>query len=85
MASHNSGGFKVYRVIGLKRDLFEWTEFKKYVVARSEADARERVYSLMGSNHKLKRNLIRIREVVEVRDPKEVRDPAVRAYLAGSV
>lgn len=78
-----SGGFRVYRVTGLKRDMFGWVGFKKYVVARSEQDARERVYSLMGSNHKLKRNLIKIEQVVEVRDPREVRDPAVRAYLAG--
>lgn len=77
--------FRVYKVVGLKRDLFDWAEFKKYVVARNEADARERVYSLMGSNHKLKRHLIRIKEVVEVRDPREVRDPAVRAYLTGNV
>ncbi|PSN88189.1 hypothetical protein B9Q03_09550 [Candidatus Marsarchaeota G2 archaeon OSP_D] len=76
-------GFRVYRVVGLKRDLFGWVEFKKYVVARSEKDARERTYSLMGSNHRLKRNLIRIREVGLVEDESEVRDPAVRAYLGG--
>jgi large subunit ribosomal protein LX len=73
--------FKVYKVRGLKRDLFGWSEFKKFVVARNEKDAIERTYSLMGSNHKLKRNLIKIKGVEPVKDDSEVRDPAVRAYL----
>ena len=40
-----------------------WRQFSKVVETSSEKNAREIVYSLMGSEHGLKRNLIKITEV----------------------
>lgn len=37
-----------------------WQKFRKIVDAGNERQAMERVYSLLGSNHKVKRNLIKI-------------------------
>ncbi len=43
-----------------------WRPFSKAVVSQTENNARELVYSLLGSEHGLKRNLIMIDEVNEV-------------------
>ncbi|MBO8179507.1 MAG: 50S ribosomal protein L18a [Archaeoglobus sp.] len=40
-----------------------WQRFTKVVEANNEKYAVEKVYSLVGSNHKVKRNLIKIEEV----------------------
>ncbi|RLI86374.1 MAG: 50S ribosomal protein L18a [Archaeoglobales archaeon] len=48
------GVFRVGRV---------WQRFRKVVEAQNERFAVEKVYSLLGSNHKVKRNLIRIESV----------------------
>ncbi len=40
-----------------------WLPFCKVVESQNDKNARERVYSLMGSEHGLKRDLIRIDEV----------------------
>jgi len=42
-----------------------WRPFSKVVESHNENNARELVYSLLGSEHGLKRNLIRIDEVNE--------------------
>jgi large subunit ribosomal protein LX len=43
-----------------------WRPFTKIVDSQNEKNAREIVYSLMGSEHGLKRNLIKIDEVLAV-------------------
>ena len=43
-----------------------WQPFKKVVDASTERFAIEKVYSLIGSNHKVKRHLVRINEVKQV-------------------
>ncbi len=43
-----------------------WQPFKKVVDANTERFAIEKVYSLIGSNHKVKRHLVRIDEVKQV-------------------
>jgi large subunit ribosomal protein LX len=43
-----------------------WRPFAKVVESQSEKGAVEKVYSLMGSEHGLKRNLIKIDEVLAV-------------------
>lgn len=60
----------------------KWHRFTKDVVAENDKDALERVYSVMGSKHGIKRRLIRIKEVVEI-SPEESEDPVVRYYLSG--
>ncbi len=52
-----------YEVRGKFRNGMVWIHFRKVVKAHNESFARERVYSLIGSNHKVKRNLIKIESV----------------------
>lgn len=40
-----------------------WEKFTKIVASRNEKNAYEKVYSLIGSEHGLKRNLIKIDSV----------------------
>jgi large subunit ribosomal protein LX len=62
-----------------KQGLFR-QDFTRDLVALSREQALERLYSEIGSRHKLKRNLIHITEVKEVK-PEEVTDPRVLAML----
>jgi len=61
---------KVFRVIGemlISHDkLPRWQKFVKDVRATKPSEALELVYSLLGSNHKVKRKHIRIYEVKEI-------------------
>jgi len=61
---------KVYRITGrmlLSHDRFpEWRNFTVYVRALREEHALEKVYSELGSRHKLKRYHIKIDKVEEV-------------------
>jgi large subunit ribosomal protein LX len=57
------GRFKV----GLLKD--KWQPFIKIVESQNEKNAGNTVYSLMGSEHGLKRNMIRIDEVKAVDQP----------------
>jgi len=52
-----------YEVKGEFRNGMIWIPFRKVVTAHNERFAREKVYSLIGSNHKVKRNLIKIESV----------------------
>ncbi len=52
-----------FEVSGMFRDAGGWNKFKKVVEAHNEKFALEKVYSIIGSNHKVKRNLIKISEV----------------------
>ncbi|GEM_PF-127073 len=61
---------KIYRVEGymlISHDrLPTWQKFKKEVRALNEQQAIEYVYSILGSNHKLRRKHIRITSVREI-------------------
>jgi large subunit ribosomal protein LX len=61
---------KIYRVNGrmlLSHDKFpEWREFTIEVRALNEKDAVEKIYSDLGSRHKLKRYHIKISSVNEI-------------------
>jgi len=76
-----SSEVKTYRVNGVA--LFSpdrvrfWQKFSLEVRALSREEALEKVYSLMGSKHKLKRKHIKILDVVEI-SPEEARKRIVR-------
>ena len=71
---------KIFRVKGrmlLSHDRFpEWRNFTIYVRALKPEHALERVYSELGSRHKLRRKHIKIEEVKEV-PLEEVEDLAI--------
>jgi large subunit ribosomal protein LX len=58
---------KTFRIKGQFRQGLEWQVFTREIRALSKAQALERIYSEIGSKHKVKRNLIRIFEVIELK------------------
>lgn len=54
--------------------------FKMEVAAEDEEDAREYVYSVLGSRHRAKRSQIHIYRVTEL-EPADVTDPTVTEVL----
>jgi len=58
-------------VVGKFKNVNVWMPFKKIVEAHNEKFAVEKTYSLIGSNHKVKRNLIKIEKVEKVEDKVE--------------
>ena len=52
------GSFKVEK---------EWRRFKKTIESNNEKNAKEKLYSLLGSEHRLKRNKIKISSVEEMK------------------
>ncbi len=72
---------KTYRIVGVA--LFspdktrDWQKFVIDVRGVNEKEALEKVYSLMGSRHKLKRSHIKIVEVKEIR-PEESKSKYIR-------
>lgn len=76
---------KIYRIIGkmlISHDhLPEERIFRLEVPAAKEEDAIERVYSELGSRHKVKRSHIKILEVREV-SPSEALSPYVKKMLS---
>ena len=71
---------KAYRVKGefLMGEVF--SPFNREIEAMDGDDARERMLSLIGSEHRCKRNKIRVETIVEV-PLDEVRDPLIRARI----
>jgi len=72
---------KTYRVTGymlISHDRYPtWQRFTKDVRGVSEKEVLEKVYSILGSNHKVKRYHIRIERIEEI-DPSASRDPFIR-------
>ncbi len=71
---------KAYRVEGTFYMKNTWQPFKKEVASDGEDAAREKVLSLIGSNHKVKRKNINIENVVEM-SIDDVENLAVRYQL----
>jgi len=69
-----SSEVKIYRVEGVMLISHEkyptWQKFTKEVRAVNEKQALEKVYSILGSNHKLKRYHIRVKRIYEI-SPEE--------------
>ncbi len=55
-----------FEVAGMFRTSEGWQKFRKVVDAHNEKFAIEKIYSLIGSNHKVKRHLVKIEEVKQV-------------------
>lgn len=57
-----------------------WQPFKKEVVSEDEGSAKETALSLMGSNHKAKRKMVRIETVTEL-SVEDIENPSIRYQL----
>lgn len=73
---------KAYRVKGefLMGGIF--SPFNREIEAVDEDDAREKMLSLLGSEHRCKRNKIRVEAIVEV-PLDEVEDQLIKARIEG--
>jgi large subunit ribosomal protein LX len=69
---------KIYRIVS---ETTTGMKFKMEVTAEKPYDAVEKVLSLIGSRHKLKRVQIRIKEVSVV-SPEEARSEEVKLLMA---
>ena len=57
-----------------------YSPFNREIEAMDKDDAREKMFSLIGSEHRCKRNKIRVETIVEV-PLDEVEDPLIRARI----
>lgn len=73
---------KVFRVTGEIRKPNLKTHFRKEVIAVKPEHAIEKVYTELGSKHRVKRFHIKIDKVEEIA-LNEVEDPLIRKLLAG--
>ena len=72
---------KAFRASGTFRAGNRNQEFTVDVVANSEEDARERIFSNFGSRHRAPRRFINIDSLSEI-DPTEYTSPTVVAHFA---
>ncbi|WP_340817976.1 50S ribosomal protein L18Ae [Methanolobus sp. WCC4] len=56
---------KTFQVKGTFKAGIAWEKFTKVIESQNEKNALEKVYSLIGSQHALKRNLIKIDSITE--------------------
>ena len=73
---------KAFRVKGEFLMGGRMSPFNREIEAEDEDGAREKMLSLLGSEHRCKRNKIRIQAVVEV-PLDEVEDPLIKARIVG--
>lgn len=74
---------KVFRVIGKIRKPNFQTDFKKEVRALKPEDAIEKVYTLLGSKHRVKRFQMTISKVEEIH-PEEIENIIVKKLTPGA-
>ncbi len=56
----------MFEVRGSFKDVDGWKRFRKLINANSEKMALEKLMSIIGSNHKVKRCLIKVEEIKKV-------------------
>nr|WP_321498040.1 50S ribosomal protein L18Ae [uncultured Methanolobus sp.] len=56
---------KTFQVKGTFKAGVAWEKFTKVIESQNEKNAEDKVYSLFGSKHGLKRNLIKIESITE--------------------
>ncbi|MEM3789393.1 MAG: 50S ribosomal protein L18Ae [Candidatus Bathyarchaeia archaeon] len=75
---------KIFRVTGEIRKPNLKTHFRKEVIAIKPEHAIEKVYTELGSKHRVKRFHIKITSVNEI-SPQEIEDPLIRKMVVGEV
>jgi len=78
---------KIFRIIGTYRDIRSgFTQaFKFELRALKEEEAKEKVYSELGSKHRIRRRFINIKRVEVVEDPSEVENPMIQYFTSENV
>lgn len=73
---------KIFRVTGEIHKSNLKASFKKEVIALKPEHAIEKVYTELGSKHRVKRSHIRITSVEEVQ-PEDIKDPVLKKLVTG--
>ena len=73
---------KVFRVTGEIRKPNLKTSFKKEVIALKPEHAVEKVYTELGSKHRVKRFHIKILNVEEIQ-PQDIKNPTLKKLVTG--
>ncbi|MFB0544588.1 MAG: 50S ribosomal protein L18Ae [Asgard group archaeon] len=75
---------KIFRIIGTYRDIRNgFTQaFKFELRALKEEEAKEKVYSELGSKHRIRRRFINIERVEVVEDSSEVENPMIQYFTS---
>ena len=68
---------QIYRLQGTYRRIKRNYRFSKEIRAISENDAREQLYSILGSSHRVERPAINI-EQIDIITPQEAEKPLIR-------
>ena len=73
---------KTFHIRGEYKRRKDKIPFGKYIRALNQEDALEQIYNILGSKHKVKRNLIFIdpKDIKEITDPDEIKDPVIKAF-----
>ncbi len=73
---------KTFHIRGEFKKKKEKIPFGKYVRALNVEDALEVIYSVVGSKHRVKRNLIFIntKDIKEIKNPEEIKDVIVKTF-----
>ncbi|MDD5778115.1 MAG: 50S ribosomal protein L18Ae [Candidatus Thermoplasmatota archaeon] len=71
---------KAYRVEGQFRKKKRKHTFTKEILGENEEQVREKILSIVGSNHRVKRSDISIAAVTEI-SPEDVQNPVVKYQL----
>jgi len=59
-----------------------WQRFTKEIAAKDENDARDAILSDLGSKHRIRRSLVRVKTIVALK-PEEITDEVVRHKTGG--
>jgi large subunit ribosomal protein LX len=73
---------KVFRVTGEIKKPNLKTSFKKEIIAAKPEHAIEKVYTELGSKHRVKRFQIKIATVEEVQ-PQDIKNPTLKKLVTG--
>lgn len=57
-----------------------WRPFTKEVIGENEEDARERILSIIGSQHKVKRKLIKIENLTQIQQD-DIENPVIKFMI----
>jgi large subunit ribosomal protein LX len=73
---------KTFHIRGEFKKRKDKIPFGKYVRALNVEDALEKVYSIVGSKHRVKRNMIYInaKDIKEITKPEEIKDVIVKTF-----
>ena len=73
---------KTFHIRGKFQKKKQKIPFGKYVRAVNKEDALKHVYNILGSKHKVKRNMIEIdpKDIREIKDPEEIKNLVVKTF-----